>query len=204
VTFGSKPISAPPFRPRPSTRTENAFAVGSRVLLTATAENTKTLTLLDEDGMQTSLQLPVDALVVITAWKPRRSAPARYRVCSSDRVEGWIDAANLRRLPPPPPPPTPPAPVVPAKVAKPAAKPAAAAKATAKPGPVKPGAAKPALKPSGGVRPAEPVRKSPVAAARPQAAAKAKVAPRAAKPAPRPSKPRPAKKASRPTRKRAR
>lgn len=189
MTFGSKPISAPPFRPRPSTRTENAFAVGSRVLLTATSGQSGNLPLLDEDGMPTGAQLPVDAQVVITAWKPRRSAPARYRVCSADRIEGWVDAANLRRIPPPPPPPPPPTPVVEAKaVVKPAAKAA-------------PRAARPAV-------PAAPARKpAAVPAARPQAAAKVKPAPRPAKPAPRRSKPRPTratKKTSRSGSKRAR
>ena len=196
MTFGSKPISAPPFRPRPSTRTENAFAVGSRVLLTRTSDDQKNLTLLDEDGMPTGVHLPIDAQVVITAWKPRRSAPARYRVCTADRVEGWVDAANLRRLPPPPPPPPPPAPVVAAKPAKPAPKPAPRATRPPTP-PAKPAASPP--KPA-----ASTARPAPKPAGRPQMAAKAKPAPRAAKPAPRPSKPRSTKKASRSTPKRAR
>ncbi len=195
MTFGSKPISAPPFRPRPSTRTENAFAVGSRVLLTSTSGDKGSLPLLDEDGMPTGGHLPVDAPVVITAWKPRRSAPARYRVCSADRIEGWLDAANLRRIPPPPPPPPPPAPVVAAKPAKPVAKPAA----------------KPVTKPAARVvSPAPTPARKPAAgpAARPQVAAKVKPAPRPAKPAPRRAKPQPtrapAKKTPRSSRKRAR
>jgi hypothetical protein len=185
VTFGSKPISAPPFRPRPSARAENAFAVGSRVLLTiGENKSTKDLELLDEDGAPVGTRLPVDTLVVITAWKPRRSAPARYRVCSADRVEGWLDAVNLRRLPPPPPPPQPAQQVAPPK-------PKAPEKA-----PVRPTKQAQVARKATGVaaRPQAPAPSKPVAAAAKPAAHGAKPAPRAGKPAPRPAKPAPSKK----------
>src|SRR5262245_50778450 len=121
MTFGSKPMAPPPLRPRPPARSDTAFAVGSRALITPGAAGTAgpDVQLLDEDGMPTLKRLPADATVVITAWRPRRSAPPRYRVCTPDQVEGWIDAANLRRLPPPPPPPPS---VFPTHEAKPAAK----------------------------------------------------------------------------------
>jgi hypothetical protein len=192
VTFGSKPMGPPPMRPRPPARGDTAFAVGSRALITPSGSSSTSIQLLDEDGMPTQLSLPVDATVTITAWRPRRSAPPRYRVCSPEQVEGWIDAANLRRLPPPPPP-VPMA--VPAPVQPPVAK--AVTKAAPKASPKTPAAAKPVAKvpakpapPSKGAAPS-PARK----AARPPAAARARQTP--AKP---PAKP----KRSRPTSKRAR
>jgi protein TonB len=143
MTFGAKPMGPPPLRPRPPARGDTAFAVGSRALITPSGTSSSDVQLLDEDGMPTALRLPVDATVVITAWRPRRSAPPRYRVCTSDQVEGWVDAANLRRLPPPPPPvpmamPEPPKPAVTKTPPKPAAKSASmkpAAKVVAKPVP---------------------------------------------------------------------
>ena len=104
MTFGGKPMAPPPLRPRPPARGDTAFAVGSRALITPGGTGSD-VQLLDEDGMPTLSRLPANAPVVITAWRPRRSAPPRYRVCTPEQVEGWIDAANLRRLPPPPPPP---------------------------------------------------------------------------------------------------
>ena len=135
MTFGGKPMAPPPLRPRPPARGDTAFAVGSRALITpgATpgAAGHHDVQLLDEDGMPTLKRLPANASVVITAWRPRRSAPPRYRVCTPDQVEGWIDAANLRRPPPPPPPPPSVFPAAPQNVAtKPAAP--SKAKATAK------------------------------------------------------------------------
>ena len=176
MSFGAKPMGPPPLRPRPPSRGETAFAVGSRALITPTGTSKTAVQLLDEDGMPTTLSLPPDVSVVITAWRPRRSAPPRYRVCSAEKVEGWIDAANLRRLPPPPPPPPPivttpaPAPVA----AKPAKAPAAKASGT-----------KPAAKPATKV----PATKVPekAAPAKPAAAAAApKPAPKAVKPAAKP------------------
>src|SRR4029079_7355524 len=103
MTSGAKPMGPPPLRPRPPSRGDTAFAVGSRALITPTGTNTGPGPLLDEDGMPTPLSLPANGSVVITAWRPRRSAPPRYRVCSPDKVEGWIDAAHLRRAAPTPP-----------------------------------------------------------------------------------------------------
>ena len=84
MSFGAKPMGPPPMRPRPPSRGETAFAVGSRALITPTGTSTTTVPLLDEDGMPTTLNLPANATVVITAWRPRRSAPPRYRVCSAE------------------------------------------------------------------------------------------------------------------------
>ena len=127
MTFGGKPMAPPPLRPRPPSRGDTAFAVGSRALITPAGTGAD-VQLLDEDGMPTLNRLPANAPVVITAWRPRRSAPPRYRVCTPEQVEGWIDAANLRRLPPPPPPP----PSVFPTAAQQAATKVAAQKATAK------------------------------------------------------------------------
>ena len=121
VTFGSKPLSVIPQRPRPTGRGDSAFAVGSRVIVTSTATPaSREIELLDENGLPTPSRLRVGLKVIITAWRPRRSAPPRYRVRSDDGVEGWIDAAHLQRVPPPPPAlmmksAVPPAPVAPAK-----------------------------------------------------------------------------------------
>jgi len=174
MSFGAKPMGPPPLRPRPPSRGDTAFAVGSRALITATGTNTGAVPLLDEDGMPTTLNLPVDALIVITAWRPRRSAPPRYRVCSPDKVEGWIDAANLRRLPPPPPPAPPiamPAPAVAAKGAKSPSAKAPASKSVA----AKPVAAKPAAKVAPTATPPKPAAKAPA----PKPAAKVAVKPAA-------------------------
>ena len=179
MSFGSKPIAPPALRPRPSSRTEDAFAVGSRVVLTPGTMGAGDLELLDEDGMQIGLRLKTGTEVVITAWKPRRAAPARYRVCAADRTEGWIDAANLKRIPPPPPPvlmaqPAPPPPAKPApRPARPAA-PSKTAAARTRPQP----AAKPSKPPSpAATRPQRPAKPAPPAASR------ARPVPKAAKPA---------------------
>jgi len=182
MSFGAKPMGPPPLRPRPPSRGDTAFAVGSRALITPTGSNTTAVQLLDEDGMQTPLTLPANVTVVITAWRPRRSAPPRYRVCTHEKVEGWIDAANLRRPPPPPPPaPSIASAVVPvaAKSGKPvaktaAAKAAAAKAAAAKPVPAKPVAAKAVA--------AKPVAAKPPVVEKPAVKVAAKAAP-AAKPA---------------------
>ena len=177
MSFGAKPMGPPPLRPRPPSRGETAFAVGSRALVTPTGTSRNAVQLLDEDGMPTTLSLPPDELVTITAWRPRRSAPPRYRVCTAEKVEGWIDAANLRRLPPPPPPPppiavTPPPTPVSAKGAKaPAAKASAAKPVAAKPVTGKAPAAKPAVKVPEKAAPAKPAAK---AKARPASVAHSK------------------------------
>jgi hypothetical protein len=212
MSFGAKPMGPPPMRPRPPSRGDTAFAVGSRALITPSGTSHAAVQLLDEDGMPTSLSLPADQSVVITAWRPRRSAPPRYRVCTPEKVEGWIDAANLRRLPPPPPPP-PPIAVTPAQAAvatKPAKAPAAKASA-AKAVVAKPAAAKPATKVPEKAAPAKPAAKA--AAPKPAAKAAAKAAAKSAtkakaKPASatrsKPKAPAGKTKSSRPAPKRAR
>ena len=52
MTFGSKPMAPPPLRPRPPSRGDTAFAVGSRALITPAAPG-REVQLLDEDGMPT-------------------------------------------------------------------------------------------------------------------------------------------------------
>jgi hypothetical protein len=210
VSFGSRPTSSPPFRPRPSGRADerSAFAVGSRALVTTTAPGTTQVQLLDEDGLPTSLHLNADVGVVITAWRPRRMATPRYRVRSTDGVEGWIDATNLRRLPPPPPPapsiPSAIAPKVAPKVASKTASKTAAARAPArKPAPPAPPASRPPAKVAAKIAPKPAPKPAPKAAApkRPvkptkPAKAAAKVAPKTAKPAAK-KKPVPARKRAR-------
>src|SRR5258706_331829 len=82
MTFGAKPMGPPPIRPRPPSRGEVAFAIGSRAIITPTGTAGE-VQLLDEDGMPVDRRLHGDLQVVITAWRPRRSAPPRYRVCSA-------------------------------------------------------------------------------------------------------------------------
>jgi hypothetical protein len=189
MTFGAKPMGPPPIRPRPQSRGEVAFAIGSRAIITPTGTATSQVQLLDEDGMPIDQRLPVDVQVMITAWRPRRSAPPRYRVCSTDQIEGWIDAANLRR-PPPPPPPAPMAITGPPKpppkpVGKAAAKRAGAAKPVAKPAVPAPVTAKGAVLPKVAAKagtvlaPKVVAKPAPAPAAKPKAVAK--VAPSASR-----------------------
>jgi hypothetical protein len=138
-------------------------------LVTATAAGMKNVQLLDEDGLPTQAHLGVDVGVVITAWRPRRMATPRYRVRSAEGVEGWVDATNLRRIPPPPPPPSPVAPVV-------APKPVPQAKSVVR-------------KPAPPAKPKPAARAHPTPTKKPAARAKAPVK-KKPKPAPRRTKKR--------------
>jgi hypothetical protein len=127
MSFQLRPPSTPRPRPTPP-RSEGggAFAVGSKVLITVTTSGQRGVELSDENGTPLGTRLALDLPVTITAWRPRRGAPARYRVSSAEGVEGWVDAADLRRQPPPPPPVmaqplSAPTPVAPAKASKPTA-----------------------------------------------------------------------------------
>jgi hypothetical protein len=63
------------------------------------------------------------AEVEITAWRPRRSGPALYRVRTrTGGKEGWTTASSLERLPPPPTPARPAAPAPSPAGKRPAAK----------------------------------------------------------------------------------
>jgi hypothetical protein len=168
VSFQPRSSSFQRIRPRPpaGSETRGSFAVGSQVLLTATTPGQKQLELIDVDGMPTGVHLPVDEPTVITAWRPRRAAPARYRVRSAAGVEGWIDAPNLRRppAPPPPPPPIVAAPVVPPKAKsapstpkpRPAAKPAKPATSATSATSAKPSlSARPRVQPKAPKKPAK-------------------------------------------------
>ena len=214
MTFGAKPMGPPPLRPRSQSRGDTAFAVGSRALITPTGTAVADVQLLDEDGMPTPQRLPADASIVITAWRPRRSAPPRYRVCTPDQIEGWIDAANLRRLPPPPPPPPSVFPAAPPKAAPTKAKAKTTAKsapkATAKVTPAP--TAKPAAPSAARAQSAKPAAPSAARAqsAKPAAPSAARAhtgrtpSPGGARPQKGPSKPPAKAKRSRPAPKRAR
>lgn len=167
MSFQLKPPVTPRPRPGAPVRVEDrgAFAVGSRVLITAGNAGQRGVDLFDENGTPLGIRLAIDLPVTITAWRPRRGAAARYRVGSADGVEGWVEAADLRRIPPPPPPPAPVA-VAPPKLA-----PKPAAKAASKPVP-KP-ATKPAPRAALKVAPTRPAAKAVAAVAPKPVAAKA-------------------------------
>lgn len=163
----NKPVAAPPTqpplftRPKPAPRNEDrvVYAIGSRVIVTATSEGQRTVDLMDEKGHPSPLKAKVESKCEVTAWRPQRSGAARYRIRAEDGTEGWIEAANVRRMPPPP------RPIV--VIAKPAAAPA-----------------KPAAKKTKAAATKVAVPKAPAVPATPPVAAKAATAGRAAAPAP--------------------
>ena len=193
----NKPVAAPnppPLftRPRPAPRHEDrvVYAIGSKVIVTASSEGQKIVDLMDEKGHPSPLKIKVETRTEVTAWRPQRSGAARYRIRAEDSTEGWIEAANVRRVPPPPRPIVfAPKPVLPA--AKPATGKGAAKKA--KPTSAKPaGAVTPTV---AGKTPTKALAKSPAALAKspvPRAAAPVPKKPVAAvlkRPAAQPAKP---------------
>jgi len=61
------------------------------------------VTLTAEDGTTALATVKAGIQVEITAWRPRRSGPALYRVrTKSGGKEGWAPASSLERLPPSP------------------------------------------------------------------------------------------------------
>jgi len=146
----------PRVQPRSTRDNESgAFAIGSRVLITASKGGQRDIELSDQDGMPTGVRVRVDELTTITAWRPRRAAAPRYRVRSADGIEGWTEAGNLRRPPAPPPPPV-------------------AVQPAPRPVPARPAAKAPAAKAPAAKAPAA---KAPAAKSRPQPAAHARKSP---------------------------
>src|SRR4029077_7722610 len=115
---------SPPFtRIEPSRVPKEAvLPVGSHVIVRPPAAGGDRITLTAEDGTTALAAVKAGAEVEISAWRPRRSGPALYRVRTrTSGKEGWTTASSLERLPPPPsparaaaPPPPPPWPARPA------------------------------------------------------------------------------------------
>jgi hypothetical protein len=93
-------------RPEPSrVPKEPILAVGWSVLVRFQPGAVDGVALTDEDGTRRLATVEPGAEVEITAWRPRRAAPALYRVRTKDgSKEGWVSAASLERPPAPPPP----------------------------------------------------------------------------------------------------
>ena len=95
---------APPFtRIEPSRGLKEAvLPVGSHAIVRPSGAGAVTLTA--ENGSTVLASMKAGVEVEITAWRPRRSGPALYRVrARNGGEEGWITSASLERLPPPPP-----------------------------------------------------------------------------------------------------
>lgn len=104
----SKPVGGnpPPLftRPRPAPRSAEdrvVYAIGSRVLITASSPGQRVVDLMDEKGHPSTLKVAVDAETEVTAWRPQRTGAARYRIRAADGTEGWLEASNVRRKPVP-------------------------------------------------------------------------------------------------------
>jgi hypothetical protein len=101
---------SPPFmRVEPSRGPKEAvLAIGSQATLRAPAAGGDRITLTADDGTTALATVKAGAAVEITAWRPRRSGPALYRVRTrSGGKEGWTTASSLERAPLPPSPKTP-------------------------------------------------------------------------------------------------
>src|SRR5262245_66636460 len=73
---------------------EPILAVGWRVVVRSQPGMVDGVILTDEDGTTRLATVRPGAEVEITAWRPRRAAPALYRVRTRDgRQEGWVSAA---------------------------------------------------------------------------------------------------------------
>jgi len=87
---------------------EAVLAIGSQAVLRAPAAGGDRVTLTTDDGTTALATVKAGAAVEITAWRPRRSGPALYRVRTrSSGKEGWTTASSLERGPVPPSPKTP-------------------------------------------------------------------------------------------------
>jgi hypothetical protein len=96
---------SPPFtRIEPSRVPKEAvLPIGSHVILRPPTGGADRVTLTAEDGTTALGAVKVGAEVEITAWRPRRSGPALYRVRARiGGKEGWTAASSLERLPPAP------------------------------------------------------------------------------------------------------
>lgn len=90
--------------PRPP-RLTLVLAVGQRVFVHSPDSPTRPVALGDETGVLSGEHV-IDGLEVeVMAWRPRGQTDTRYRVRTSDGVDGWLAAGNLRKslVPPPPP-----------------------------------------------------------------------------------------------------
>ena len=96
----------------PSSSKGVVLGVGRRAIVRNRLEATAHVPLANEDGVAVLARLEDGSEVEVTAWRPRRSAGALYRVrATAGETEGWVDAASLdampekreRRVPPPAP-----------------------------------------------------------------------------------------------------
>ena len=77
--------------------------VGCHAILRAPAGGANRVTLTTEDGTTALTTVTAGVEVEITAWRPRRSGPALYRVrTKTGGKEGWAAGPSLERLPPSP------------------------------------------------------------------------------------------------------
>jgi len=97
-----------PFFPQPNTFQaprgggRTVLAVGRRVLVTCPGSANGRVTLGNANGTAALATLPDGAEVEILAWQPRGPGGTRYWIRSSDDVNGWVAAENLRAPEPPP------------------------------------------------------------------------------------------------------
>jgi hypothetical protein len=97
------------------------------------------VTLTDGNGSTALAALADGTEVEIVAWQPRGAGGTRYRIkATTDGVQGWLGAADLRPRPAPPEPPVARAPAAaplpPPSAAKPRPRPASRPAKKAKPG----------------------------------------------------------------------
>jgi hypothetical protein len=82
------------------------LAIGSRALITGREPGQRKVSLLDDNDSPTDVQLPVDSVVEVVAWKPRSQAGTRYLVrVVADGREGWLGSDSVRAPAPVPRPP---------------------------------------------------------------------------------------------------
>ena len=97
-----------PFFPQPNTFQaprgggRTVLAVGRRVFVTCPGNANGRVTLANANGTTVLGTLPDGVEVEILAWQPRGPGGTRYWVRSSDDVNGWVAAENLRAPEPPP------------------------------------------------------------------------------------------------------
>ena len=96
-------------------------AVGQRVYVNRSGSGLAHVDLMNDKGTTAVASLVDGVEVMVMAWKPGGSTGTRYCVrCTGDGVEGWLAAANLRRVRTvAPSPPGPPAQSAPASTAFP-------------------------------------------------------------------------------------
>jgi hypothetical protein len=72
--------------------------VGQRVYVNCSGNGLAHVDLMNGEGTTVIASLADGTEVMVVAWKPRGAPGTRYCVrCTSDGVEGWLAAANLRR-----------------------------------------------------------------------------------------------------------